>query len=283
MNDKKMSWEQAISYLRTLPKYSQLIKDAYLNEDPIEAAMNYARSEEWEEIQKLLTLHGQGHGQVLDIGAGNGIASYAFSKAGFEVFSLEPDPGKTVGTGAIRTLIAKTGINIKVLEAVGEKIPLPDESIDLVFARQVLHHAFSLKDMCCEIHRVLKRNGLFLAVREHVISAPEDLNIFLEQHPVHKYYGGENAYLLEDYLVSISSAGFKVERVLGLYDSVINYAPTTRNQWRNHLTTKVSKYLPRFFAKRLLESDVMLTMLSNHASKTCNLPGRLYSFLAVRR
>jgi hypothetical protein len=45
---------------------------------------------------------------------------------------------------------------------------------------------------CKEIARVLRPSGRFIAVRDHVISKPEDLPKFLDTHPLHNLYGGEH-------------------------------------------------------------------------------------------
>ena len=54
--------------------------------------------------------------------------------------------------------------------------------------------------MCEEVARVLKPGGTFIATREHVISKKEDLPVFLANHPLHRFYGGENAFVLQKYL-----------------------------------------------------------------------------------
>ena len=59
------------------------------------------------------------------------------------VIALEPDESQHFGRGAIAQLA--DGLSISVLDGVCEKIPLPDSSVDIVYARQVLHHTRDLK------------------------------------------------------------------------------------------------------------------------------------------
>ena len=61
-------------------------------------------------------------------------------------------------------------LDITVIENRGERLPSADKSFDLVYARQMLHHADDLRALCKEVSRVLKPRGLFIATREHVIA-----------------------------------------------------------------------------------------------------------------
>lgn len=282
MNGEKYSWEEAVCYIRTLPEYKDLIINSYLDEDSVQAADRYFRSEEWREILNVLRAAGVDKGSVLDLGAGNGIASYAFAKAGFGVITLEPDPGDTVGRGAIKKLVENTGININLIDSAGENIPLPDNSVDIVFARQVLHHASSLQAMCREIARVLKPQGVLLAIREHVISRENDLSAFLNSHPAHNLYGGEYAYTLKQYIDAISGSGLLVTIKYGPFDSVINYAPMTKQELRELLINRLARILPAPASKGLLKNKLIFKSLCKAASLATNAPGRLYSFLAKK-
>jgi protein-L-isoaspartate O-methyltransferase len=89
MNDKMLTWEESVQSLRNQPEQKELVQYCYYD-DPLEsAAERFAQSEEWIAVTQLLKQ--KILGQVLDIGAGRGISSYAFAKAGCSVTSLEPD------------------------------------------------------------------------------------------------------------------------------------------------------------------------------------------------
>ena len=75
----------------------------------------------------------------------------------------------------------------------------------MVYARQSLHHSGDLTIACSEIRRVLKKGGMFFALKDHVIDNLEDKNIFLKNHPLHEFTGDENAFLLDDYKLITNS------------------------------------------------------------------------------
>ncbi|MCL2010932.1 MAG: class I SAM-dependent methyltransferase [Synergistaceae bacterium] len=132
--------------------------DSYLEFDPAEAALRYKESEEFAEIRRILAQK-KPAGVVLDIGAGNGILSFALAEQGYQVLALEPGNGAVTGRQAIMAIQNATGTKFEILDGWGEAIPLNDGSVDVVAARQVLHHAKDLKKMCAEVYRVLKPGG----------------------------------------------------------------------------------------------------------------------------
>ena len=275
------TWEQAVQWLRDQPEQSELVFAAYYDDPLLSAADRYWRSEEWQAVRQFLPPL---PGKALDIGAGRGIASYALSKDGFGVTALEPDASALVGAEAIRVLAAASGLEIEVTQEFSERLPFPDAQFDVVFARAVLHHTTDLAVACREFLRVLKPGGRLLAVREHVISRPEDLPEFLALHPLHKLYGGENAFLLKQYEDTLIAAGFKLDAVLAPFESAINYAPYTDASLRAELATRVARGLPGL--KKLVAGLLSLPMLWALARRILarldHRPGRLYSFIAQR-
>jgi SAM-dependent methyltransferase len=210
--------------------------------------------------------------------------------AGWQVTALEPDPSSLVGAGAIRKLAQESGLPITVVEEHGETLPFDDEAFDVIYGRQVLHHAHNLPLLCREAGRALKPGGLFIATREHVISKTEDLDRFLANHPLHKFYGGENAYLLNDYISAIVASGLRLEAIFGPFDSEINYFPMTYEQWRAECSRPISRQLivGPLLARLLTDQRHwlgrwVLSRLANRLSNLTNTPGRLYSFVAIKQ
>ena len=130
---------------------------------------------------------------------------------------------------------------------------------------------------------MLKPGGTLLAIREHVISKPQDLRAFLESHPLHKMYGGENAFLLKQYQETIKAVGFRIDFVLSPLESPINFAPNTVAT----LQAEVARRLvgASGFAA-LAESFLRLPGIWRAVLPALrhidDRPGRLYSFVCRR-
>ena len=121
-------------------------------------------------------------------------------------------------------------------------------------------------------------------MREHVISRPQDLPAFLDLHPLHKLYGGENAFLLPQYKAAICAAGFRLDTVLAPLESAINYAPFTEVGLRAELATRISHGLPgaKQLVAGLLGIPPLWAVARRFLERVDHRPGRLYSFVAQR-
>ncbi|MCX6762590.1 MAG: class I SAM-dependent methyltransferase [Candidatus Moranbacteria bacterium] len=263
-----MNWEESVEWLKKQDDKQELVKACFYDDPLIDAAKRYHESTEWKELKRYLPKQ---KGTVLDIGAGRGISSYAFAKDGWEVTALEPDPSDIVGAGAIKSLAREEELNIKVIENWGEKLPFEDASFDIVYMRQALHHAKDLAEFCKEAGRVLKKGGLFIATREHVISKKEDLQKFLDSHPLHDLYGGENAFLLDEYRQAIRGGGVEIINVLRTFESDINLFLHSRKNFK----IRILKVLEIFYQ--------YVPWIFPHSIKAIvDRPGRIYSFFAKK-
>ena len=240
-----MTWEDAVNRLKAEPRQQALVEACFYDDPLIEAARRYRASTEWQAVRGLL---GDLKGSALDVGSGRGISAYALASDGWNVTALEPDPSPIVGAGAIRSLAREAQVAIDVVEKWGEQLPFADASFDLVHCRQVLHHARDLGQFCREVARVLKPGGKMIATREHVISRPADLQAFLDQHPLHRLYGGEHAYMVSEYCGAIQQAGLVVDETLNPYESDINTYPETlsdiKARWARRLKLPSQAFIP---------------------------------------
>jgi SAM-dependent methyltransferase len=280
----EMSWEQAVQWLRDRPDQQVLVRACYFDDPLAEAAERFWHSEEWKAIAALLP---PASGRALDMGAGRGISSYALARDGWQVTALEPDPSDLVGAGAIRALARDTGYTIDIVAEYSEKLPFADATFDVVNCRQVLHHARDLWQTCSEIFRVLKPGGVMIATREHVLTTRADLDMFLQQHTLHKFYGGENAFMLDEYLGAMREAGLQVDKVMAPLDTPINYFPMTVDQQFVHCTRPVAEKIGRPLTNALFSRShplgrFLFDRLVSAINARDNTPGRLYSFLAAR-
>jgi len=279
MKSYSHTWEQAVQSLRDDPHQSILVQQCYFDDPLPEAAERFRQSEEWQETRNLFRRIDKG--DVLDLGAGRGIASYAFAREGYNVTALEPDPSPLVGAKAIGDMAGSTNLPINIVIEWGEKLPFPDNNFDIVYARQALHHAHDLGLLCQEAARVLKPGGQFLAVREHVIARKADLPLFLDSHPLHHLYGGENAFLLDEYRNAIKSAGLTLQKTIAPLDSVINYAPRTVAERRTLATPLLMRILGKTTGECLGQIQWIQDVYAGLKARI-GTPGEMYSFLATK-
>jgi 2-polyprenyl-3-methyl-5-hydroxy-6-metoxy-1,4-benzoquinol methylase len=266
MSDDRMTWEKSVQWLRNQPDQQELVKAAFYDDPLFDTAKRYAESSEWAAVRTFLPTQ---KGAALDIGAGRGIASFALAKDGWRVTALEPDNSNLVGAGAIRDLAKEASIDIDVVQEWGESLPFADATFKVVHCRQVLHHARDLKKLCSEINRVLQPGGTMIATREHVISRKEDLDAFLKLHPLHYLYGGENAYLLTEYIQAIVGTGMQMDHVFNPLASDINVYPGTLKSVKANMAARLG---------------VPVWIIPNMALRVygalSNAPGRIYTFVA---
>lgn len=111
-----------------------------------------------------------------------------------------------------------------------------------------------------------------IGTREHVLSRKEDLPEFLRNHPLHRLYGGENAYPLAEYLRVITSAGLRLRFVLNPFESEINTFPETIFGIKQRLARKL-----RFPFPKLIPDAVV-----KWRGTKLHIPGRLYTFVAIK-
>lgn len=275
----KLTWEEAVRWYRAQPNNETEIRNNYFDLPVRAAAERYAQSEEFAKVIQLL---GEGNGRrILDVGAGNGIASYALSRRGWNVTALEPEESDEVGAGAIEHLARETGLRIEVVKHFGEEIPFADKSFAAIHARQVLHHAQNLENMVRELYRVLENHGSLLSTREHVADNDEQLKAFLKEHPLHSLYGGEHAYSLDRYLNAFKAAGFQVAGSWGPLESVLNFYPGTEEE-RRMAMRQVAMHSWLRLGRLLAWSESFRERQVAAHTRRDQTPGRIYSFLAKK-
>jgi SAM-dependent methyltransferase len=94
--------------------------------------------------------------RVLDLGAGSGHFAAALCAAGGHVVALDPSP---VAIAMARERVP--GLDAAVLEP-GAPFPLPDASVDAVWAGEVLEHVADTAAWLSEVRRVLRARGRLL-------------------------------------------------------------------------------------------------------------------------
>jgi SAM-dependent methyltransferase len=286
------SWEQAVLKLREDPAYRKILQDTYLGPDLVDNAERFFGSEEFRETVELIRHYRPITGRLLDLGSGNGISAVAFARLGYQVTAAEPDPGKEVGRGAIQRLKDHYKLEaLEVSDAFGESLPFASETFDLVYVRQAMHHAQDLELFIAEAARILRRKGLLLTVRDHVVFHAQDKELFLASHPLQAHYGGENAFTEQEYVTAFRNAGLEIRQVLRLFDSVINFAPMSRQEVQNlpkQLEANVRKLLAERFGKAAdlpWFSHLAYRWICRKAGGPYDerrYPGRMYTFVVEK-
>lgn len=290
----KMTWEETIQHIRLQPQYKDLVELAYFEEELPLNVERFKNGEEYWETKTIISKFTPLNSSVklLDIGSGNGISAIAFALDGLSVDAVEPDPSITIGAGAISRLKEHYQLpNLNVYQAYAEELKFSDNSFDIVYTRQCMHHANNLQQFLKECSRVLKKNGLLVTIRDHVVFDEADKKWFLKNHPLQKYYGGENAFTPLEYRSAMTNAGFEIKEELKHFDSVINYFPLSKNAKKKQ-GDEFEEFV-NSIVKRKLRSLNSITFLRNLAVTYVkgklkqpfnenNVPGRMYSFIAIK-
>jgi SAM-dependent methyltransferase len=287
-----MSWEETIIYIRARGEYANLVHQSYLLEDLELNIKNFSHSDEFKETIELIESKKPGPLRILDVGCGNGIAAISFARLGHEVVAIDPDPSSNVGTGAVNKLKHKLGLkNILIFTSRAEELDLHDESFDIIYSRQAMHHAYDLNRFVANCTRLLKKGGIFITIRDHVIYNEKDKLRFLNEHALHKFYHGENAYRSSDYRKAFNLAGLEILREIKFFDSVINYFPLKLSdiedriqrehtlideKLKNKMDILGNNSLARFLYRKFIfdPSDMKIEKFYS---------GRMYSYVSIKK
>lgn len=131
-------------------------------------------------------------GQALDIGAAGGGNTRVLESLGWEVLALE-----FTAEGA--EVARERGL--QVLRADAQRLPVAEESLDLVTALDVLEHLPDDERGAAEIYRVLRPGGVLVA------AVPVDQSLW-SAHDV--AVGHERRYAPRDFLALLQGAGLEI-------------------------------------------------------------------------
>lgn len=278
MNEKWSTEKAVIEHMKT-PNGKENAYLCYYDFNISSAYTRFFASEEWNEVRSLISTFTPPSNCALDLGAGNGIGSFALYRDGYKVISLEPDPSELTGHGALTKFKNNTDVPINCISGIGESLPFKSQSFGLVYCRQVLHHATNLQQMMKEIHRVLLPGGIFIATREHIIDDEESLVTFLNNHPLHNYTHSEGAFTLETYRNSLINNGLSIKKMLLSWDSVINHYPTSNEVFLKKYH-KALKNRFGFLGVALARNKQIEHYYRKRKSNQDKKPGRMISFVA---
>lgn len=228
---QKWSWEDIVHAVQGDPTQQETLKAAFLHPDLSANLTRYRESEEFRDTAAVARELCPDPVTMLDVGCGNGTTSVAFALEGFRVTAVEPSTDELVGTRSLERLIEKAeaidssvGQRIRIVPGVIETAHVQG-TFDFVLCRQAAHHFQDPVVSLSRIRRLTNPRGVVMLVREHVVFDDADRERFLETHPLHRYYGGEEAYRVEEYVDFARRSGFTVHRIIPFKESPINYYP----------------------------------------------------------
>jgi len=108
-------------------------------------------------LQRMGPLRGK---KLLDIGAGLGESSVYFALQGAEVTTVDISPAMV--ETALR-LAKLHGVELKGVVSAGEDLRLPNESYDVVYIANTIHHVHDRSSLFAQISAALKPGGWFFA------------------------------------------------------------------------------------------------------------------------
>jgi ubiquinone/menaquinone biosynthesis C-methylase UbiE len=281
MTQQLISYEASVNWMREQLQYAEMIELCYLDRDNLASAQRFAASEEFLETCRLLRIQSdQPSMRVLDLGCGNGIASYAFANMGCTVMAVDPDMSDDVGLLAAQRLREKISRgSITIAQATAEALPFPDNTFDVIYERQALHHFSDLRKGLTECARVLKPGGLFLAAREHVVTDAQQLELFLTEHILHQLHGGENAYSVAHYQRNLRQAGLAIVMTMAPMDNVINHFPVSNAEVQQGMIDRLTARLGGRLGRAIANQPLIEKAYRRYQSRRNQSPGRVYSFL----
>jgi 2-polyprenyl-6-hydroxyphenyl methylase/3-demethylubiquinone-9 3-methyltransferase len=96
---------------------------------------------------------------ALEVGCGGGLLCEEIAGIGFNTIGIDPSD-QSIITALKHS--SDNGLKITYINGTGEKLPLHDNTCDVVFCCDVLEHVQDLPKVISEISRVLKPGGIFL-------------------------------------------------------------------------------------------------------------------------
>jgi len=166
--------EQDRQNLNRILAQRQKLSEEFFNTIAGRLGRNYCPGRSWEAIGHFL-LKLTPPLVVADLGAGEGLLAQLLARRAKQVYCIDNSPRMVeVGT----ELAAKNGFdNLEYKVGDIENVPLGDNSIDLCFLSQALHHANHPQKALAEAYRILKPGGQLIVIdlAEHQFEKAREL------------------------------------------------------------------------------------------------------------
>ena len=162
--------------------------------------------------------------KLLEIGCGGAQCGIYFAKQGAKVTGIDIS---TEQLKFAKALVKKNKVNIKLYKGDIRTLPqIKSNSQDIVFSAYALHYVDNLESCFKEVHRVLKKNGIFVFSLDHPfwnITDPKKLRIKKSYFNTGKYvevFSDKTkkfvayTHKVSDFFNLLTEAGFLVEKII---------------------------------------------------------------------
>ena len=149
-------------------------------------------------------------GDVLEVGVGPGVNFVHYDPARVnKIYALEPNPGMLRRAEEQRR---RTPLEIEFLDLPGERIPLPDASVDTVVSTFALCTIPGVVEAIRGIGRVLKPGGK-LVFFEHGLSPDPRVQRWQKRSEPLFHWAFEGCHVTRDIPTLIGKSGFHIEQM----------------------------------------------------------------------
>jgi|SRR5579883_3264493 ubiquinone/menaquinone biosynthesis C-methylase UbiE len=153
-------------------------------------------------------------GRVLEIGVGPGVnfPYYDPTKVS-KVYALEPNPGMIPRADREKR---RTSLDVEFVDLPGERIPLPDATVDTVVSTFTLCTIPGVVEALCGVRRVLRPGGRFLFF-EHGLAPDANVRRWQKRTEPFFRWAFEGCHVTRDIPSLIEQGGFKIEKLEAAY------------------------------------------------------------------
>ena len=254
--EKEVDWSNMLELIH-LTGMEQSLKKQYLDANNISARIylhqNYSTNKQgW--FPWIFDQCGIQNGMsILELGCGNGsLWLENLSRADFPSSAsiILSDISEGMLRDAQRNIGAHhTQFTYKAFDC--HQIPYKEESFDLIIANHVLFYCADLDLVCQEIHRVLKKNGIFVCStygKQHMQEITQlvqnfDSRIVLSGDCLYENFGLDNGSdILTSHFSSVEKRLYEDEIIIDVAEPLIEYILSCHGNQTQYLTDRYSDF-----------------------------------------